>query len=87
VRLEELGKLQKLNDLIGNQTCDLPACSTVPQSTMLLHAPFILETVINSVYEGAAVLTTYAIQISSSIIHHFSEIPLITGLCFSSIFD
>jgi hypothetical protein len=30
VRLEELGKFKKFNDLIGNQTRDLPACSKVP---------------------------------------------------------
>jgi hypothetical protein len=36
VRLEELGKLEKFNDLNGTQTCDLPACSTVPQPPGLL---------------------------------------------------
>jgi hypothetical protein len=33
--MEELGKLEKSSDLIGNQTRELPACSIVPQSTML----------------------------------------------------
>jgi hypothetical protein len=47
VRLEGLSKLQTFNDLIWNQTHDLPACSTVPQPIMLLHAPLILETIIN----------------------------------------
>jgi hypothetical protein len=39
LRLEELGKLKKSNDIIGNQTGDLPACSIVPQPTTLPHAP------------------------------------------------
>jgi hypothetical protein len=38
VRLEGLGKLKKSNDLIGNQTHDLPAFSIVPQPTVLLRA-------------------------------------------------
>jgi hypothetical protein len=29
------------NDLIGNQTRDLPACNIVPQPTTLPHAPHI----------------------------------------------
>jgi hypothetical protein len=33
VRLEGLRKLKKSNDLIGNQTRDLPTCSIVPQPT------------------------------------------------------
>jgi hypothetical protein len=36
VRLEELGTLkEKSNDLIGNQTRDLPAFTIVPQPTTL----------------------------------------------------
>jgi hypothetical protein len=31
--------IEESNDLTGNRTCDLAACSTVPQSTALLHAP------------------------------------------------
>jgi hypothetical protein len=34
MRLEELDKLKISNDLIGNRTRDLPACSMVPQSTL-----------------------------------------------------
>jgi hypothetical protein len=34
-RLEGLGQLKKYNDVIGNRTHDLPACSTVPQPTTL----------------------------------------------------
>jgi hypothetical protein len=41
VRLEELGKLKKCNDLIGNGTRDLPACSAVLQSTTLPRAPLL----------------------------------------------
>jgi hypothetical protein len=36
VWLAGLGKLKKLNDLIGNQTRGLPACSIVPQSNNYL---------------------------------------------------
>jgi hypothetical protein len=39
VQLEELGKLKKFNDLIRTQTCDLPACSIVPQPFMILRTP------------------------------------------------
>jgi hypothetical protein len=39
VRLEGLGQLKKSNDLIGNRTSDLPACSIVPQPTTLPRAP------------------------------------------------
>jgi hypothetical protein len=35
VRLEGLGKLKESNDIIGNRTRDLPACSIVSQSTTL----------------------------------------------------
>jgi hypothetical protein len=37
---------EKSNDLIGNQTRDLPACSTVSQPTMLLCAPVQTENLI-----------------------------------------
>jgi hypothetical protein len=37
--LEGLGKLKKFNDLIRNETHDLPACSIMPQPITLLHAP------------------------------------------------
>jgi hypothetical protein len=30
---------EKSNDLSGNRTCNLPACSTVPQLTTLPHDP------------------------------------------------
>jgi hypothetical protein len=42
VLLEGLGKLKKSNDFIGNQTRDLPPCTTVPQPTMLPCAPIYL---------------------------------------------
>jgi hypothetical protein len=41
VRLEGLGKLKNPDDLIWNRTCDLPACSVVPQPTMLPRGPLI----------------------------------------------
>jgi hypothetical protein len=40
VRLEGLGKLKKSNDLIGNRTRDLLACSIMPQPTTIPRAPF-----------------------------------------------
>jgi hypothetical protein len=39
MRLERLYKLKKANELIGNRTRDLPACSIVPQLTTLARAP------------------------------------------------
>jgi hypothetical protein len=39
VQLEELGKLKKSNDRIGNRTRDLPACRMVPQQITLPRAP------------------------------------------------
>jgi hypothetical protein len=39
VRLGGLGILKKSNEIIGNQTRDLPACSIVPQPTTLPRAP------------------------------------------------
>jgi hypothetical protein len=38
VQLEGLGQLNKSDDLIGNQTHDLSACSTVLQPTTLPRA-------------------------------------------------
>jgi hypothetical protein len=35
-----LRSIEKSNDLIGNRTRDLPACSRVPQQTVLPHAQF-----------------------------------------------
>jgi hypothetical protein len=35
--------IEKSNDLIGNQTRDLPACSIVPQPTALPRAPYNYE--------------------------------------------
>jgi hypothetical protein len=37
--LEGLGQLKKINDLIGNRTRYLAACSIVPQPTTLPRAP------------------------------------------------
>jgi hypothetical protein len=41
MRLEGLGKLKKSNDLIGNQTCELPACSIASQPTTLPRTPIV----------------------------------------------
>jgi hypothetical protein len=42
-RLERIGTL-KNNDLIGNRTRNLPACSILPQRTKLPHTPSITTT-------------------------------------------
>jgi hypothetical protein len=39
LRLEGLGQLKKKNDFIGTRTCDLPACSIVPQPSTTPRAP------------------------------------------------
>jgi hypothetical protein len=41
VRLEGLGQSKRSSDLIGNRIRDLPACSIVPQPSMLPRPPFI----------------------------------------------
>jgi hypothetical protein len=41
--LEGLGQLKKKIHLIGTQTHDIPACSTVPQPTTLRRAPYLAE--------------------------------------------
>jgi hypothetical protein len=38
-RLADGGELEKSDDLNGNQTRDLPACSTAPKPTTLPRAP------------------------------------------------
>jgi hypothetical protein len=43
MRLEGLSKLKIFNDLIGNRTCDILACSIVPEPTTLPRAPKILH--------------------------------------------
>jgi hypothetical protein len=40
VRLQELGELNKSNDIIGTQNRDPPACSIMPQPTIIPRAPF-----------------------------------------------
>jgi hypothetical protein len=47
VRLEGLGQLKKIH-LIGTRTCDLPACSIVPQPTTLLRAPYCSRNSLNT---------------------------------------
>jgi hypothetical protein len=39
VRMEGLGKWNRFNDTIGNQSRNLPACTIVPQPITLSHAP------------------------------------------------
>jgi hypothetical protein len=37
--VRRIRSIEKTNDPVGNRTRDLPACSIVPEATMLLHAP------------------------------------------------
>jgi len=39
--------MKNSNDTIGNRTRDLPACSAVPQPTVLPRAPFMVRAKIN----------------------------------------
>jgi hypothetical protein len=48
VQLEGLGKLKKSNDLIGNQSFILPACSIVSQPTTQHMPQFIMLMLPNS---------------------------------------
>jgi hypothetical protein len=70
VLLEGLGKLKNPNDLIGNRTRDLPACSIVPQQTTLPRAP---EHTYNLINDHAK----YLIE-SGSLVHNFSFYLLTT---------
>jgi hypothetical protein len=45
VRLEGLGSIEKSNCLIRNRNRDLPACSIVPQPTIILLAPKIKRSI------------------------------------------
>jgi hypothetical protein len=40
-RLLKVKSMKNTNDRIGNQTCDLLVCSTVPQPTVLPHTPLV----------------------------------------------
>jgi hypothetical protein len=42
--------IEKSSDLIRNRTYDLPACTIVPQPTMLLHAPLIVLISLFNIY-------------------------------------
>jgi hypothetical protein len=59
VRQEGLGKLnKKFNDLIGNQTPDLPACSIAPQP-LRYHVPPHLEQCLNNIQIRNALSSLY----------------------------
>jgi hypothetical protein len=44
IQLGGLRKLKKSNDLIGNQTCNLPACNIMPHPTLWLSKIVLLPT-------------------------------------------
>jgi hypothetical protein len=49
--------MKNSNDTTGNRTCDLPACSAVPQPTVPLHAP-------HSDSMGYVILTVWATSLT-----------------------
>jgi hypothetical protein len=61
-RLEGLGKLKKSNDLIGNQTRDLPACRIVPQPTTLSRTPLTLQCSLIDRYECFGSTSWFSVQ-------------------------
>jgi hypothetical protein len=73
VLLEGLGKLKKSNDLSGNQTCDLPACS----NRLCYCVPHLLTINVSSVHnEGPKSYMTYLIQTSPC---NFALMGIYTG--------
>jgi hypothetical protein len=68
VRLEALGKLKTVNDLIGSRTRDLPACSIVPQPTTL---PRDLSNVNQSVFKS---LYQYESEVNSQLLTQLTQL-------------
>ena len=54
---ERLRQMKNSNDIIGNQTCDLPACSAVPEPTVPPCAP--LQTYVRTVIQMMPSLLPY----------------------------
>jgi hypothetical protein len=64
VRPEGLGKMKKSNDLIENQTRDLPACKTVPLPITLPRAPRLKGVgTINDPFSNIFLIVSYTDQI------------------------
>jgi len=62
--------MKNSNDTIGNQTCDLRACSTVPQPTVALHTQEKEQCTVlimySSVIDGCNSVVCYLWQITFS---------------------
>jgi hypothetical protein len=74
MRLKGLGQLKKSNDLIGNRTRDLPACSIVPQPTTLLRAPALSLYLINYILRrddawGSECMDPSSLKVDTTWIH------------------
>jgi hypothetical protein len=65
--LKGLGKLKKFNYLIGTPTCDLPACSIVPQPTTLPRAPVLFLWFLENVW------ICYFVNTYTSLTHSWSR--------------
>jgi hypothetical protein len=60
VRLQGLCQLKKFSDLIGIRTRDLPACSTVPRSFILLLSPLLfLNVYVTCVLQSSSGLASH----------------------------
>jgi hypothetical protein len=72
MRLEALAQLKNPNDLFGNRTINLPACSIVPQPTTLPHVHFwTVDKVKNSVILSPITVLKHPINHTAS----FVEMP------------
>jgi hypothetical protein len=69
--------IEKSNELIGNRTRDIPACSMVPQPTTLPHAPFFSTASVRSIfsflslYDSLITSTSYMTDVNSFLIFAF----------------
>jgi hypothetical protein len=59
VRLEGLGQLNDINNDIGNRSCDLLACSIVPQPTTLSRAPSRMKDKMERIWREVAMARGY----------------------------
>jgi hypothetical protein len=75
VRLEGLGHLKKPDDLIGNRTRDLTACSIVPIQTTLPRAPEIKGKLKILIHES------YLLQATTESYSYLEEVPIDIFMC------
>jgi hypothetical protein len=68
--VEKIRSTEKSNDLIGTWIHDLPACSTVPQPTMLLHAPLNREYTLMNILKALDSIISMC-RLQQDILHDF----------------